>query len=88
MEILPGLALPRYAECADGLTIARFGLGKYGWRTLHSTMRWAESHNAVPEDLCGIDWQNWVEDAVEGALPVEQLQRAIDTMLAFSGRPD
>ena len=83
MEILPGLALPRYAECADGLTIARFGLGKYGWRTLHSTMRWAESHNAVPEDLCGIDWQNWVEDAVEGALPVEQLQRAIDTMLAF-----
>ena len=83
LEILPGLALPRYAECADGLTIARFGLGKYGWRTLHSTMRWAESHNAVPEDLCGIDWQNWVEDAVEGALPVEQLQRAIDTMLAF-----
>ncbi len=82
-EILPGLALPRYAECADGLAVARFGLSRYGGRTLHFAMRWAESNEAVPADLCGIDWQNWVEDALEGALPIEKLRSAIDTLLAF-----
>lgn len=82
-EILPGLVLPAVLQCADGLAFVGFGLPRIGWRTLHRMMRWAESAGAVPEELRGIDWQNWVGDVLEKKLEQRLVERALEVLLGF-----
>ncbi len=82
-EILPGLVLPVVLECADGLAFAGFGLPRIGWRTLHRMMRWAESADAIPEDLRGIDWQDWVGDVLAHKLEQRHVERALGVLLEF-----
>jgi crotonobetainyl-CoA:carnitine CoA-transferase CaiB-like acyl-CoA transferase len=82
-EILPGLPLPTRVRFADGLGFVGLGLPGVGWRTLHAMMRWAEQKGSIPPDLCGIDWQNWVDEVLQGTLPQERVVAALEALLAF-----
>ncbi len=81
--ILPGLTLPNQVEFTDGRAFVGLGLPLVGWRTFHFLMRWAEGKNALPEELRGIDWQNWVADVIEGRLSREQVEHALEVLLGF-----
>ncbi len=82
-EILPGLTLPYLVEFSDGLAFVGLGLPGVGWRTLHFLMRWAESSSSLPEELCGIDWQDWLADVLEDRLPREKIDKGLQALLAF-----
>ena len=82
-EILPGLTLPNQLDFTDGKAFVGLGLPLVGWRTFHFLMRWAEGKNALPEQLRGIDWQNWVADVIEGRLSRAQVEHALEVLLAF-----
>ena len=82
-EILPGLTLPHQLDFADGKAFVGLGLPLVGWRTLHFLMHWVEGKNALPDELRGIDWQNWVADVIEGKLTREQVTNALEALLAF-----
>ncbi|MCK9520428.1 MAG: CoA transferase, partial [Dehalococcoidia bacterium] len=82
-EMFPGLRLPALWKCADGYVSYRISLPGIGPRTHQETMRWAESFDAVPKDLCGLDWSNWIEDVMEERMPVETVIRSVEALEQF-----
>jgi len=82
-ELFPGLRPPTLWKCADGYVAYRFALPGMGGRTHQEVMRWAEAEGAVPDDLRGIDWLNWIEDVVNERLPVEKVIRSCQVVADF-----
>jgi crotonobetainyl-CoA:carnitine CoA-transferase CaiB-like acyl-CoA transferase len=83
VQVLPGFVPARLWECADGFATYTTTLPVIGPRTHHDTLGWAESEGKLEPALRGIDWNNWIRDAVEGRLPVEAVVRSMAAVAAF-----
>jgi crotonobetainyl-CoA:carnitine CoA-transferase CaiB-like acyl-CoA transferase len=80
---IPGLVLPRLAQCRDGHALAGFGLPGIGERSFHALLRWVEQEGSLPEDLRGRDWNGWIGALVGGKLTPDQVTRGIEAVLGF-----
>src|SRR5690606_17280272 len=82
-ELFPGFTPQALWECVDGYVSYRPALPGIGGRTHQEVMRWAEAEGAVPDDLCGINWLNWIEDVVNERLSVETVARSCRVVADF-----
>ncbi|MFN0149037.1 MAG: CaiB/BaiF CoA transferase family protein [Dehalococcoidia bacterium] len=82
-QVLPGLRLPRLMECADGHVTYTIVLPAIGPRTHDTAMKWAEREGAVPAEIAGIDWMNWIAEAAGGTRPVADVMASLEALAAF-----
>ena len=82
-EVVPGVRNPVVEPCADGHAVMTFVLGAQGNAAFAASMRWVEEEGALDDDLCGRDWEPWIEEMKEGTLAVEDGHRAMTQLLDF-----
>ncbi len=82
-EVVPGVRNPVVEPCADGFAVMSFVLGAQGNAAFAATMRWLEEEGALDDDLCGRDWEPWIDEMKAGTLPVEDGHRAMSRLLDF-----
>ncbi|MEM9520756.1 MAG: CoA transferase [Actinomycetota bacterium] len=82
-EVVPGVRNPVVEPCADGYAVMSFVLGAQGNAAFAGAMRWLEEEGALDADLCGRDWESWIDEMKEGTLPIESGHRAMTQLLAF-----
>ena len=54
-----------------------FVLGAQGNAAFAAAIRWLEDEGVLDEDLCGRDWEPWIDEMKAGELPVEMGARAM-----------
>ncbi len=79
---LPGIALPRQWECADGYVTVQLVGGRVGKTPLHSVLQWAEADGLVPAELRGRNWSTWAADLMAGTLTLEDAKLALEAVRA------
>ena len=82
-EVVPGVRNPVVEPCVDGYAVMSFVLGAQGNAAFAATMRWVEEEGALDADLCGRDWESWIDEMKDGTLPVDDGRRAMEQLLAF-----
>ena len=82
-EVVPGVRNPVVEPCADGYAVMSFVLGAQGNAAFAASMRWVEEEGALDDDLCGRDWEPWIDEMKNGTLPVEDGHRAMTQLLDF-----
>lgn len=82
-EVVPGVRNPVVEPCADGYAVMTFVLGAQGNAAFAASMRWLEEEGALDDDLCGRDWEPWIEEMKAGSLAVEDGHRAMTQLLEF-----
>jgi crotonobetainyl-CoA:carnitine CoA-transferase CaiB-like acyl-CoA transferase len=82
-EVVPGVRNPVVEPCADGYAVMSFVLGAQGNAAFAASMRWVEEEGALDDDLCGRDWEPWIDEMKAGTLPVEDGRRAMSQLLDF-----
>ncbi|MEM9464373.1 MAG: CoA transferase [Actinomycetota bacterium] len=82
-EVVPGVRNPVVEPCADGYAVMSFVLGAQGNAAFAASMRWVEEEGALDDDLCGRNWEPWIDEMKAGTLPVEDGRRAMHQLLAF-----
>ncbi len=82
-EIVAGVRNPVVEPCADGFVVMTFVLGAQGNAAFAAAIRWLEDEGVLDEDLCGRDWEPWIDEMKTGELPVEMGARAMRAVLDF-----
>ncbi|HAI64006.1 MAG TPA: hypothetical protein DCM13_03900, partial [Acidimicrobiaceae bacterium] len=82
-EVVPGVRNPVVEPCADGFVVMTFVLGAQGNAAFAAAIRWLEDEGVLDEDLCGRDWEPWIDEMKAGELPVEMGARAMRAVLDF-----
>ncbi len=82
-DIAPGIRNPVVEPCADGHVVMIFGLGLQGNAAFAATVRWVEEEGALDSDLCGRQWESWIDDMKSGELAVQDGARAMNGILDF-----
>ena len=82
-EVVPGVPLPVIEPCADGYVGITLVLGAQGNRGMKSLMAWVIEEGALDDDLCSVDWEEWLSLLGDGSLPVADAARAVEQLLAF-----
>ena len=82
-EVVPGVRNPVVEPCADGYAVMSFVLGAQGNAAFAAAMRWVEEEGALDGDLCGRDWESWIDEMKAGTLPVDAGRRAMHQLLDF-----
>ena len=82
-EVVPGVRNPVVEPCADGYAVMSFVLGAQGNAAFAAAMAWVEEEGALDADLCGRDWEPWIDEMKNGTLAVEDGRRAMTRLLEF-----
>ena len=82
-EVVPGVRNPVVEPCADGFVVMTFVLGAQGNAAFAAAIRWLEDEGVLDEDLCGRDWEPWIDEMKAGELPAEMGARAMRAVLDF-----
>ena len=60
------MRIPVVEPCADGFVVMTFVLGAQGNAAFAAAMRWLEDEGVLDEDLCGRDWEPWIDEMKAG----------------------
>ena len=81
--VLPGVAIPRLWECADGCATGNFTLSNVGARTFAACAEWLKEAGEMPEHLQDIDFSHWVAGLTEGTLSADAVAEVLNAFLDF-----
>lgn len=79
-EMVPGVSIPRSAECADGWVVFTLVLGDAGARSFAALMAWADAEGHLSAELRAVNWLTWAEDLRAGTLSAELANGGLDAM--------
>ena len=82
-EVVPGVPMPVIEPCADGFVGMTLVLGDQGNRGMKSLMAWVIEEGALDDDLCSVDWEQWLSMLGDGSLSAADGARAVEQLLAF-----
>ena len=84
-EVVPGVRNPVVEPCARTATPScRSCSALRAMPRSRRAMRWVEEEGALDDDLCGRDWEPWIDEMKNGTLPVEDGHRAMTHVASTS----